>query len=120
VLTGTPADITWRVRTPGGVEALVSPRPVLRLSSLLMVRDAVLAGAGAALLPKLLVSEDLEAQRLVLLGTQAGEPVGIWALHSSRRLVSAKVRAFLEVMERELSLRDGSFARTNGLRPTRT
>ncbi len=72
----------------------------LRLSSLLMVRDTVLAGAGAALLPKLLVAEDIEAGRLAYWGTHAGPPVEIWALQSSRRLIGAKVRAFLEVVER--------------------
>ncbi|MBW8909618.1 MAG: hypothetical protein JF620_11465 [Mesorhizobium sp.] len=40
-----------------------------------MVHDAVLAGAGAALLPKLLVAGDIEAGRLV-----CGElmPVRLW------------------------------------------
>ena len=85
-----------------GAEAdvVLRPDPVLRLSSLLMVHHAVLAGAGAALLPKLLVAEDIEAGRLAYWGTQAGPPVEIWALQSSRRLVGAKVRAFLEVVER--------------------
>src|SRR5450756_1582090 len=65
LLTTMPSDATWRVRSgPAGV-SLLSPEPVLRLSSLLMVRDAVVAGAGAALLPKLLVAGDLEAGRLV-------------------------------------------------------
>jgi hypothetical protein len=45
-----------------------------------MVRDAVLAGAGAV-------------------GKQDGPPVEIWALHSSRRLVGVKVRAFFEVLQ---------------------
>jgi DNA-binding transcriptional LysR family regulator len=75
------------------------PEPVLRLSSLAMVRDAVLAGAGAALLPKMLVADDIAAGRLVAWGKQEGPPVEIWALHSSRRLMGAKVRAFIEVLE---------------------
>jgi hypothetical protein len=33
-------------------------------------------------------------------GTGAGPPVEIWALQSSRRLVGAKVRAFLDVVEK--------------------
>jgi DNA-binding transcriptional LysR family regulator len=37
---------------------------VLRLSALLMMRDAALAGAGAAMLPKLLVADDVAAGRL--------------------------------------------------------
>jgi DNA-binding transcriptional LysR family regulator len=64
-----------------------------------MVRDAVLAGAGAALLPKMLVADDIAAGRLVAWGKQEGPPVEIWALHSSRRLMGAKVRAFIEVLE---------------------
>ncbi|WP_318036965.1 LysR substrate-binding domain-containing protein [Mesorhizobium sp. AR02] len=81
-------------------EVLFKPEPILRFTSLLMVRDAALAGAGAALLPKLLVAGDIEAGRLVCWGTHAGRSVEIWALQSSRRLVGAKVRAFLDVMER--------------------
>jgi DNA-binding transcriptional LysR family regulator len=55
--------------------------------------------AGAALLPKLLVDADLDAGRLVHWGTENGAPVEIWALQSSRRLVSAKVRAFLDALD---------------------
>jgi DNA-binding transcriptional LysR family regulator len=94
VLLGTtPAGTLWRMNT-----GMVSPEPVLRLSSLLMVREAVLAGAGAALLPKLLVADDIAAGRLVYWGT-AGAPVEIWALQSSRRLIGAKVRAFIDLLE---------------------
>jgi DNA-binding transcriptional LysR family regulator len=65
-----------------------------------MVRDAVLAGAGAALLPELLVADDLAAGRLVHWGAHDARPVEIWALQSSRRLVGAKVRAFLDVVDK--------------------
>jgi DNA-binding transcriptional LysR family regulator len=72
---------------------------VLRLSSLLMAREATLAGAGIALLPELLVAEDLASGRLVQWGVEDAPPVQIWALQSSRRLVGAKVRAFLDVID---------------------
>ena len=75
------------------------PEPVLRVSTLSMVRDAVVAGAGVALLPRMLVAEDIAAGRLLQWGKQEGPAVELWALHSSRRLVGAKVRAFLEVLE---------------------
>jgi DNA-binding transcriptional LysR family regulator len=100
LLSATPPGTLWRISCGTEADIVLGPEPVLRLSSLLMVRDAVLAGAGAALLPKLLVAEDIEAGRLAYWGTQAGPPVEIWALQSSRRLVGAKVRAFLEVVER--------------------
>jgi DNA-binding transcriptional LysR family regulator len=99
VLTSTPPGMTWSIRTETCGVKLFSPVPLLRLSSLLMVREAAIAGAGAALLPKLLVDADLDAGRLVHWGTENGAPVEIWALQSSRRLVSAKVRAFLDALD---------------------
>jgi DNA-binding transcriptional LysR family regulator len=100
LLSTTPPDATWRLRNGQAPDILLKPLPVLRLSSLLMVRDAVLAGGGVAMLPKLLVADDIAAGRLALWGTQAGPPVELWALQSSRRLVGAKVRAFLEMVEK--------------------
>lgn len=100
LMSATPPNVRWRLRNDGGAEITLEPQPVLRLSSLLMVRDAVLAGAGAALLPKLLVADDVARGRLALWGTLAAPPVEIWALQSSRRLVGAKVRAFLDVVEK--------------------
>jgi len=67
---------------------------------LMLVRDAVLAGAGAALLPKLLVADDIAAGRLVHWGTSDGAAVEIWVLHNSRRLVGAKIRAFLDILDK--------------------
>ncbi|MDV6329960.1 LysR family transcriptional regulator [Asticcacaulis sp. 201] len=98
VLSAAPAGETWPIETADG-ERVLTPSPVLRLSSLLMVREAVLAGAGAALLPSLLVGNDIDAGRVAYWGTRAGPPVEIWALQSSRRLIGAKVRAFLDVLE---------------------
>ena len=84
----------------GDRRMVIRPEPMLRLSSLLMVRDAALAGAGPALLPRLLVADDIAAGRLRLWGTQDGPPVAIWALQNSRRLVGAKVRAFLDIVDK--------------------
>ena len=98
VLNSAP-NRPWRMRVANGEVTVLRPEPVLRLSSLLMVRDAVMAGAGVALLPKLLVADDLSAGRLALWGVQDGPPVEIWALQSSGRLIGAKVRAFLDMVE---------------------
>lgn len=70
--------------------------PVLRLSSMIMVRDAVRTGVGVARLPFSLVSHDLAAGRLVSWGEVAGPEIALWALYPSRRLLSARVSAFLE------------------------
>lgn len=70
--------------------------PVLHLSSLVMVRDAVRAGAGAASLPLSLVAGDLAAGRLAHWGDVDGPETALWALYPSRRLLSARVAAFLD------------------------
>jgi DNA-binding transcriptional LysR family regulator len=69
--------------------------PVLRLSSLVMIRDAVRAGVGAARLPVSLVTHDLAAGKLVCWGDVDGPDITLWALYPSRRLLSSRVSAFL-------------------------
>ncbi|CAB3784903.1 LysR family transcriptional regulator [Paraburkholderia caffeinilytica] len=94
-----PSGVLWNMRTAGGDVRVIKPMPVLRMSSLLMVREAVLQGVGVALLPRLLVEQDVSAGRLACWGAEAGSPVEIWALYSSRRLLSAKVRAFMDMLK---------------------
>lgn len=79
VLASMSAERLWHLRSEGGGTLTLKPRPVLRLSSLLMVRDATLAGVGVALLPSLLVAEDVAAGRLVQWGIEDAPPVQIWA-----------------------------------------
>jgi len=98
-LTSMPADAVWRVQTPDGPRAL-QPRARLRFSSFLMVREALLAGAGFGLVPKLMVASDIAAGRLTRLGVADGPKVEIWALQNSRRLASLKVRLFLDALSR--------------------
>jgi DNA-binding transcriptional LysR family regulator len=93
----TSADALWRIRTEQGVQVL-SPQMRLRFSSFLMVQDAVLAGAGVALMPKLLAAQNIATGRLVVWGVDDGPKVEIWALQNSRRLSSSKIRAFLDVL----------------------
>jgi DNA-binding transcriptional LysR family regulator len=85
----------WDVTTPTG-KASIAVDPVLSLSSLVMVRDAVRAGVGAALLPISLVSHDLTAGQLVKWGDVEGPDIALWTLYPSRRLLSARVTAFLD------------------------
>ncbi|GFE77203.1 LysR family transcriptional regulator [Novosphingobium sp. TCA1] len=93
----TSADAVWRIRTDQGVREFC-PQMRLRFSSFLMVQDAVLAGAGVALMPKLLVTQNIATGRLVAWGVDDGPKVEIWALQNSRRLSSSKIRAFLDVL----------------------
>lgn len=88
----------WRVKSPDGPSHL-SVEPVLSLSSMIMIRDAVRDGAGAARLPVSLVSRDLAAGRLAHWGDIDAPDTALWALYPSRRLLSARVSAFLDYLK---------------------
>ncbi len=88
-------DDAWHVGAPGG-RSRIFFEPVLRLSSLIMVRDAVRAGIGAGCLPISLVSRDLDAGTLVHWGDVDGPAIALWTLYPSRRLLSTRVSAFLD------------------------
>lgn len=94
VVTSLTSASDWVI--DGGL--IVTPRPVLRLSSLQMVRDAAIAGAGAALLPQSIVWNRLTRGELVQWGAVPGQDVELWVLHTSRRLASPKVKAFVDFM----------------------
>jgi DNA-binding transcriptional LysR family regulator len=96
VLRGTSAESAiWNIMTPEG-NRRIAIDPVLRLSSIVMVRDAARAGAGIARLPISLVSGDLAAGTLMHWGDVDGPEIALWALYPSRRLLSARVSAFLD------------------------
>jgi DNA-binding transcriptional LysR family regulator len=85
----------WRL-DDGRLE--LEPIPKLKLSSFLMIRDAAVAGAGAALLPQSIAWSQLTRGELVQWGTVMGADVELWVLHTSRRLPAPKVRAFVDFM----------------------
>jgi DNA-binding transcriptional LysR family regulator len=88
----------WDVTMPTEISRIAID-PVLRLSSLIMVRDAVRAGVGAGRLPVSLVSHDLAAGTLVHWGDVDGPDVSLWTLYPSRRLLNARVSAFLDYLK---------------------
>lgn len=88
----------WRMQTADG-EVSIAVDAVLQLSSMIMARDAIRAGGGAGRLPISLVSQDLAAGTLVHWGDIDGPDIALWALYPSRRLLSAKVSAFLDFLK---------------------
>lgn len=91
-------SVDWIVKTPDGV-ARVAVEPVLSVSSLVMNRDAVRAGTGAGRLPISLVGRDLAAGTLAHWGDIDGPEIALWVLYPSRRLLSARVSAFLDYLK---------------------
>ncbi len=84
----------WVVEAGAG-PLTYQPQPVLRLSSILMIQQAVQAGRGAAILPWSLVAGDVASGRLVSWGRVLNRPVEVWVLHASSRLSSPKVTGFV-------------------------
>lgn len=81
-----------------GGHLVLEPIPRLRFSSFLMIRDAAIAGGGAALLPQSIAWNPLASGELVQWGTVTGKEAELWVLHTSRRLAAPKVRAFVDFM----------------------
>ena len=97
ILSSAPELPTWHLHQTGDVVE-IRPKPIMRVSSLLMARDAVRTGIGAAVLPRSLVADDLVEGRLVVWGAASGQDVELWVMHTSRRFVSAKVQAFVDFL----------------------
>ena len=87
----------WQVENEGKAMT-ITPLPVLRLSSILMIHEAVRAGAGAAVLPLSLVARDLASETLVQWGRVLNRPIEVWILHAEQRLSSPKVTSFMAFM----------------------
>jgi DNA-binding transcriptional LysR family regulator len=95
VVAGPGAQGAWEFATAEG-PSRISVEPVLRLASLIMIRDATRSGIGVARLPVSLVARDLAAGSLVKWGDVEGPDIELWTLYPSRRLLNARVSAFLE------------------------
>jgi DNA-binding transcriptional LysR family regulator len=96
VVRGSAGQIeSWDVTTPTGKLA-IAVTPILSLSSLIMVRDAVRMGVGAGRLPISLVSHDIAGGTLMQWGDVGGPEIALWTLYPTRRLLSARVSAFLD------------------------
>lgn len=88
----------WRFPTSGGA-VLVRAEPALQANNGDMIRDAVAAGLGIALLPTFIVGASIGAgqMRVIDVGVPA-EPEFIYVAHPEGRHPSAKLRAFADCL----------------------
>ncbi|MCD5996418.1 LysR family transcriptional regulator [Pseudomonas sp. CDFA 602] len=93
IVTSTFQPTRWNL---DGGKLIVEPIPKMQFSSLLMVRDAAIAGGGAALIPQSIAWNQLARGELVQWGAVLGAEPALWVLHTSRRLAAPKVRAFVD------------------------
>ena len=93
----------WPFRKDGrAVEVRIDGR--YKASSSLAVRDALVAGFGLSLIPRIYVEKDLAAGRLVsVLDDWTPVATTIYAVYPSRRYLQAKLRAFLDFLIEELT-----------------
>lgn len=96
LLAATP-QIEWRVEGPAGL-TVYRPHSVLQTNSSEVVREAVVSGLGIGLRSTWDVSKELKsgALRRVLPAYSGSSDVGIHIVYPSRKLVPAKVRAFID------------------------
>ena len=99
-----PFGQDWRF-TVGGGEVTVRITGNLRSNSAVALKAAAVQGQGLLLIPRFLVVEDLRAGRLVSLLTDLlPTELSVDALYPHRRHLSAKVRAFIDLLTRHFSL----------------
>ncbi len=98
------SESTWRFMDARGELLQVPVAPRVRVNSSRMLRDLCLEGLGIAMLPSFIALEDVKAGRLVqVLPEVRTRPREVCLLLPSARQLSAKVRAFLQVMDRHLA-----------------
>lgn len=104
VYSGLAARNEWRFNGPDGPQSVrVAGR--FEVNSSEGVREAVLAGMGAAFSPVWLFGDVLRARQVkLLLPDYPGEPLPIHGLSPVSRRHSAKVRALLDYLEAEFHL----------------
>lgn len=98
-----------RLLGPDGAPVEVRLAPVMRVNSLLMLRDAVIAGLGIARLSTYFADALLAEGRLVRVlsdHTMGQRPVYI--VHMGRRLLPVRVRLLMDYLARELSAKGPS------------
>ena len=97
-----PWSHAWRFRR-GNEAQTVRYEPALSFPSLLAARDAAIAGAGVTMLPVFLSRPEIAAGRLVpLLPDWAGPQTTLHLVYASASAVTARLRAFIDLLVAEL------------------
>jgi DNA-binding transcriptional LysR family regulator len=90
---------TWTLHQPSGQPVEVPVTANITANALTLLRDLCIAGQGIALLPEFVVGDDLAAGRLVrLLPDWAGPDATLSIVYPSGRFMTARLRAFIDVL----------------------
>lgn len=102
----TASHLTWRLKRSGNGKSSTKARsidvivdPVVALASPIAIREAAIAGAGVASIPRFIASNDLAIGRLVeLLPDWHGATVPVSVVYPSARFLNARLRAFIDLV----------------------
>jgi DNA-binding transcriptional LysR family regulator len=97
----------WRFRREG-TEVSIAVSGRLRVSSAEGIRAAVLADMGLTIASHWMFAPELASGEVcVVLGDWALDPIDLWAVFPGGRLLSAKARAFTDVVAAAMRTRGG-------------
>lgn len=103
-MAATDGRAHWVLTNPEGERVEMNHQPRLVIDDLQVLRDAVLGGIGAAVLPTFMVYDDLRAGRLVRVLPEWTPPAGlVHAVFPSRRGLLPAVRTFLDFLGERLT-----------------
>jgi len=84
---------------------LVNVNASIKVNSVRAVRELLLSGSGLAICPLFAVSDDIRHNRLIhVLNSYETVELGLYAVYSHRRHLSAKVRVFVDYLIEHFSL----------------
>jgi len=102
LVVGSDTTVRWPFAGEKGAVVPISGR--LRFNSFAMAHAAALAGLGIAIFPEFACAEDVRRGRLVpVLEDWSGEVGGVWLLHATRRSLTARVKAFVDLVTERLA-----------------
>ena len=88
-----------------GQQILVDVNASIKVNSVRAVRELLLSGCGLSVCPLFAVSDDIRHNRLIhVLNSYETVQLGLYAVYSHRRHLSAKVRVFVDYLIEHFSL----------------
>lgn len=104
----SPRFASWTLTGADGQVVELTPTARLISNNLLAIRQAVMAGAGIALLPSFVVDCPLTGQIVPVLADWRAPTGELFAVYPSTRNLSPKVRAYLDHVVEHLKLGGGA------------
>ncbi|MGJ5870775.1 hypothetical protein BMF90_04555 [Serratia sp. OLHL2] len=108
--SGIAGESRWEIADAGGKMREIAIRPLLIVDSMPMLCDAVLAGMGMTIIPRIYVEQEIATGRLITLEFGAALPPGVLhAVHLGHRGMRPAVRHLLDWLK-DAAQKRGAYA----------